>query len=312
MGGERVPDDGHLVTPRLTPADGDGVPAGSAARSDVRDRARSAARTWRVTVDEWLETESSVIAYGRRHGDPVVLKVVKAPGDEWRSGEVAVAFGGRGFVQVLEHTDGAILLERARPGRGLFELTRDGRDADATAILADVLAAMAPNAAPPWCPTVADWGRGFARYRERGDHQIAPGLVAQAAEQFASLVASQRATRLLHGDLQHYNVIEDRERGWLAIDPKGVVGEVECELAAALRNPAGFPEVFADPARVEWRVATLASRLALDPDRILRWAFALGVLSAIWHVEDGYVLGDRNAPLALVRSAKLLLEQGAG
>jgi streptomycin 6-kinase len=46
--------------------------------------------------------------------------------------------------------------------------------------------------------------------------------------------------RLLHGDLQHYNVLLDRKRGWLAIDPKGVVAEGEFELGAALRNPIGM------------------------------------------------------------------------
>jgi streptomycin 6-kinase len=278
---------------------------------DVQSRVRSAAQAWRVTVDEWLETDSSVVAYGHRGADPVVLKVVKAHGDEWRSGEVAAAFGGRGVVRVLEHVGGAVLLERARPGRGLFELTRDSHDASATAILADVIAAMVPNAAPAGCSTVADWGRGFARYRASGDRQIAPALVTEAAAVQASLEGSQRNARLLHGDLQHYNVIEDRDRGWLAIDPKGVVGEVEIEIAAGLRNPADFPSVFADPVCVERRVTTFASRLALDADRILRWAFALGVLSAVWHVEDGHVLAETNAPLSLVRAVQAVLGRPA-
>ena len=42
---------------------------------------------------------------------------------------------------------------------------------------------------------------------------------------------------LLHGDLQHYNVLLDKDRGWVAIDPKGVVGELEYEVGALLRNP---------------------------------------------------------------------------
>jgi streptomycin 6-kinase len=38
-------------------------------------------------------------------------------------------------------------------------------------------------------------------------------------------------------DLHHYNVLSDSGRGWLAIDPKGLVGEVEYEVGAAIRNP---------------------------------------------------------------------------
>jgi streptomycin 6-kinase len=261
-----------------------------------------------VTIDESLETESSVIAYGRRGADHVVLKMVKRQdSDEWRSGEVAAAFDGRAFVRVLEHTGGALLLERARPGRGLFELSEGARDDDATAILADVVAAMEPNAAPPWCGTVADWGRGFQWYAATGDRQIPPDLVARAAAMHEALAATQRATRLLHGDLQHYNVLEDRDRGWLAIDPKGVVGEVECEIAALLRNPARSPVVFSDPRRIERRVGILSSRLRLDAGRVMQWAFALGVLSAVWHVEDGYTVGPDNVSLVIARAIESIL-----
>ena len=34
----------------------------------------------------------------------------------------------------------------------------------------------------------------------------------------------------------------------------------------------------------------------------LRWAFAQAVLSAIWHVEDGYVVDSRSLPLRLART----------
>ena len=131
--------------------------------------------------------------------------------------------------------------------------------------------------------------------------------MARAAAEHEALSATQRATRLLHGDLQHSNVLEDRERGWLAVDPKGVIGEVECEIAPLLRNPSESPAVFADPARVERRVAVLSSRLGLDADRILRWTFALGVLSAIWQVEDGQVVDPVGGPLALVRVVQAIL-----
>ena len=67
---------------------------------------------------------------------------------------------------------------------------------------------------------------------------------------FAELCASQRGVRLLHGDLQHYNVLFDRRRGWVSIDPKGVLGEPEYEIGAALRNPAR-PALYAVRAIVE-------------------------------------------------------------
>ena len=273
----------------------------------VTARLADLARTWAVTVSETFETESSLIAYARRGDEPVVLKVVRKPGDEWRSGEAVNAFDGRGMVRVLEYVDGAALFERIVPGTKLVELTKHGRDDAATGVLADVIAAMSPNAAPAWCPTVTHWGRAFGWYRNLGDRQIPLALVDRASLMFAELCATQREPRLLHGDLQHYNVLEDHRRGWIAIDPKGVVGELEYEVGAALRNPGDRPDVFANGATVERRIATFASRLRLDVTRMLRWAFAQAVLSAIWHVEDGCVVGQDNVALMLARAIEPML-----
>ena len=70
---------------------------------------------------------------------------------------------------------------------------------------------------------------------------------------YVDLSGSQRSTRLLHGDLQHYNVLFDTDRGWLAIDPKGVVGELEHEIGAVLRNPDERPDLFLSSSVIERR-----------------------------------------------------------
>ena len=101
---------------------------------------------------------------------------------------------------------------------------------------------------------------------------------------------------LLHGDLHHYNVLFDNERGWVAIDPKGVVGELEYEIGAILRNPVELPELFADPAVVERRLKTLTGLLSLNYTRALIWSFAQAILSAIWGVEDGYPISPNDPP----------------
>ena len=239
-----------------------------------------------------------------------MLKVVKRPGDEWKSGEVVNAFAGRGVVRVLEYDDGAALFERIVPGTNLVDLTRGGHDDAATEAIADVIAAMVPNAAPPWCPTVSEWGRGFAWYMERGDARIPSALVARASDVYAELCETQGPTRLLHGDLQHYNVLRDHKRGWLAIDPKGVVGEVEYEVGASLRNPGALPDVLSNPATIERRIGTVSSRLGLDAHRVLRWGFAQAVLSAIWLIEDGYAIDANAAPLQLAGAMASMIGDG--
>jgi streptomycin 6-kinase len=277
--------------------------------TDANVRRDELARRWRVTVDMQFETESSLIAYGRRDDLPVVLKIVKQHIDEWRSGEMLSAFDGRGVVRVLEHIGGAMLLERLDPGTTLAQVVCDGRDEEATAILASVIGSMSPGPPPAGCPTVTDWSRGFSGYLASGDTQISSELVRRAEQIYDDLCVSQGDTRLLHGDLQHYNILQDRERGWVAIDPKGVVGELEYELGAALRNPTERPDVFVSPTTIETRVNTLASALSLDARRVTAWAFAQGVLSVIWGVEDGYTITADNPELRLVAALEPMLEK---
>jgi streptomycin 6-kinase len=277
--------------------------------TDVQDRRNELAREWRVTIDHSFETATSHIAYGRRDAQPVVLKIVKCPGDEWWSGQGLTAFDGRGVVRVYEHVGGALLLERLDPGDSLVELTLSGRDEEATAILADVIGSMSPHRPLTACPAVQDWAGSFKRYVASGDDQVPMNLVSQAGRLYTDLCESQRNPRLLHGDLQHYNVLFDRHRGWLAIDPKGVVGEIEYEIGAALRNPCERPDLFVDPAIIERRLGQFASKLNLDPARALAWSFAQAVLSAIWEVEDGSPVDARNPSILLAIAIRPMLER---
>ena len=54
----------------------------------MNDRLDRCARDWGVTVESTLDTRSSILAFGTRDDRAVVLKVVRAPGDEWRAGEI--------------------------------------------------------------------------------------------------------------------------------------------------------------------------------------------------------------------------------
>ena len=259
------------------------------------------ARAWNVDVRAVVHAPLSLVAYGMRGDTPVVLKVLTEPGDEWWSGEVAGAFEGRGMTRVYEHAGGALLLERLRPGQPLTRVAIGESDAEATSILASLVAAMSPGPAPRHSPNVERWVDGFDRYVVSGDRRIESALVAEARDTFVELAESQRDVRLLHGDLQHSNVLLDADRGWLAIDPKGVIGEVEYELGAMLRNPAERPDLFTDRATIERRVDQLAAELRLDRRRIVGWAFAQAVLSAIWEIEDGGSSGSDDPVVVLAR-----------
>jgi len=188
------------------------------------DRLLSRARQWNVSIDQTRETVGSLLAFGTRRDTPVVLKLTRKPGDEWHAGDVLRAFKGDGTVIVYESDAGAVLLERLHPGQELVELVRSGKDEAATEILAEVMRQMSHHAPPELCPTVLDWARGFDRYLQTGDSQVPPDLILEAGELYRRLAYTQQRTMLLHGDLQHYNVLFDTKRGWVTIDPKGVIG----------------------------------------------------------------------------------------
>jgi streptomycin 6-kinase len=91
---------------------------------------------------------------------------------------------------------------------------------------------------------------------------------------------------LLHGDLHHHNVLSSG-RGWLAIDPKGVIGPAGYEVGPFLVNPtpefARRPDL---PTLMERRVEILAEHLGLEQRAVRGWGLVYAVLSAWWTIED--------------------------
>ncbi len=266
------------------------------------ERVQAKAAEWNARIDELRETPSSLLGFGVREGTRVVLKITKQTCDESHSGEVLKAYAGVGAARVYESTVGAVLLERLEPGEQLVDVVKRGEDEEATRIMAEVIGKLAGHHAPSVCPAVADWGGSFERYLRSDDEQIDRELVRKAGDMYQDLASSQRTQMLLHGDLQHYNVLLDHQRGWVAIDPKGVVGEFEYEVGALLRNPMELPEIFAREETIKRRLEILTNSLQLDYTRALRWSYAQAVLSAIWGVEDGYRIESNNPGLLLARA----------
>jgi streptomycin 6-kinase len=199
-------------------------------------------------------------------------------------------FDGDGYVRLIESDAGlgAMLLERLTPGTPLSSVEDDVR---ATAIAAGVMRDHR-NPIPPGShfPTVADWTKGIARLRlrfEGGTGPLPPRLVEQAERLFVEFIPSSAEPVLLHGDLHHDNILMAERRPWLAIDPKGLVGEPAYEMGALLRNPRPLiaSEQHLDRLMAR-RVAQLSDELGFDRQRVTGWGIAQAVLSACWSVED--------------------------
>jgi streptomycin 6-kinase len=278
--------------------------------SDLAKRVADRIAAWRIVADRQVETDHSVLVFGQSDNRPVVLKVVKQRGNEWLTGRVLAVFEGRGAVRVYDAVEGAVLLERARPGTPLTAMVARGADEEATRVLARTIRLMTSppeRATPAHVPTALDWGRGFDRFTAGGHHLLPDALVSAAARIYSDLCRSQTRTLLLHGDLHHDNVLFDDDRGWLAVDPKGVTGEVEYETGATLRNPHDQPAVFSDPSVISRRIRIFAEELSADPHRIVAWAFAQAVLAVIWANEDGEPIAADHPWIELAETLQSML-----
>jgi streptomycin 6-kinase len=201
-------------------------------------------------------------------------------------------FGGRGAVRLVDFDtkDGVLLLERLEPGTPLTTLceTDDAAATSAAAVVMRKLWRPVPNEHS--FPTVADWGKGFRRMRACFGGTTGPfprRLVEEAESLFDELLDSSDAPVLLHADLHHGNVLAAARAPWLAIDPKGLVGEPAYETGALLRNP--LPQLFNWPQPVrasERRIAQLSDELGLDRSRVRGWGLAQAVLAGWWSFED--------------------------
>lgn len=203
-----------------------------------------------------------------------------------------MVYDGRACVRLLDddRERGALLLERVRPGTTLIAIEDDG---ERTRIAARVMGRLwRPAPGAHRFPTVERWAAGLARLRARfdgGTGPLPPDLVDTAERLFVELIDSMGEPVLLHGDLHHENILCSEREEWLAIDPKGLVGEPAYEVGALLRNPLPwlFEQSRPRPAELTARRASvLAEALGFDRERILRWGFAQAVLSAWWCIED--------------------------
>jgi len=111
------------------------------------------------------------------------------------------------------------------------------------------------------------------------------GLLNLAAATARELLAEPRDVRVLHGDIHHSNILDFGPRGWLAIDPKGLLGERSFDFVNILRNPDD--NVATKPGRFARQATVIAEAAGLDRVRLLKWTLAFAGLSAAWILADG-------------------------
>jgi streptomycin 6-kinase len=77
------------------------------------------------------------------------------------------------------------------------------------------------------------------------------------------------------------------ERGWLVIDPKGVMGPAAYEVGPFLLNPWFDLQKMNDyRGMTRRRIDILHERLDFERERIREWGLAHAILSAWWSIQE--------------------------
>jgi streptomycin 6-kinase len=214
-------------------------------------------------------------------------------------------FNGRASIKALdiEKSHHALLLERAIPGTSLQE-NYPRQVKNTIAIYAEVVKSLStPISSTDEFTHVSKWCDTIDRIDKR---QIDQHLIDCARDLRSFLLSSAEREYICHGDLHLENVIQHREQ-WLAIDPKGIIGEMAFEAAAfnlisddEMRDTPTVSKTMHD------RILALSTALDLSYQRLLYWFFLRVIMSAQWFIEDS---GDPGGMLALAAHLYPLIEE---
>lgn len=244
---------------------------------------------WQLVAEgEAFHTPSSWLQPVRYGVQPAMLKIAMTH-DECLGAQLMQWWAGEGAARVLALEEEAILLERISGQRSLLTMVQNGQDDAASRIICHVAARLHGQNKPlrpelPELPTQFDALEAAAKTQG--------GIYANAASIAAKLLAAPQDLTVLHGDIHHGNILDAGIRGWLAIDPKGLIGERGFDFASLFCNP-NFTTA-TSPNRLSRQIDIVAETAALDRHRLLSWVVAWSGLSASWHLES-----DSNPATAL-------------
>jgi streptomycin 6-kinase len=239
-------------------------------------------KTWTLMPDGApVVTHSSHLLPVRWQGLPAMLKVATVI-EEQRGGLLMQWWDGEGAAKVYAHEDGAIILERAEGNHSLLTMAMNGDDDEASRIICKTVQTLHGPREKPY-PELVPLDVWFGALEPAA--LTHGGLFSISATVAKALLAEPRETGVLHGDIHHSNILDFQDRGWLAIDPKGLLGEHGYDYANLFCNPDLRPTK--DPARLRRQLPIVAQESGIAPERLLRWIIAYAGLSAAWFIEDG-------------------------
>ncbi|MBT3393927.1 MAG: phosphotransferase [Waddliaceae bacterium] len=241
----------------------------------------------------------------RNDNSPVVLKI--SCDEKLICSEVKALqhFSGYGMVKLLAHNaeEHAVLLEQVLPGDSLCCIFPH-RAEDVIDYYAAVVRQFisVPHPANDEFEHISSW---LVAIDNADKSKFPEGLLERALFLKNRLLATSKNELLLHGDLHHDNILSDGKT-CVAIDPKGVIGEIEFEVAwfdfihDSELHRHDIPILF------ERRAKVLSDALNINFQRLKDWVFVRLILSACWMVENN---DDPSMVIKQVKRARNIIKQ---
>lgn len=246
---------------------------------------------------------SHVVPVRRADGAPAVLKLFIPDAENAAEATALYHYDGDGAVRLLAHDPaGALLLERAEPGRALVdEPDRLGAAATAAAILRRLW--RVPGEPPPGFagyPGVPDVTRAW-RTDLSGPSCLPPSVARLAAETAAALTVPDGPEGIVNRDPHLGNFLAAERAPWLLADPKPLLGERAFDAGWLIaRQVADHP----DPSHARDLIQAVADALCVSRARAAAWALLRASVTAHWTGARGdgeteFGRGFRRAALVL-------------
>jgi streptomycin 6-kinase len=244
---------------------------------------------WHIHVEKHFSNLSFnfVAPAVREDGTNVVLKL-GFPEELTLEANALRAYNGDGSVRLLEHEPKleALLLERLEPGVSLWEVQDNQANTRITATLLKRLWRKVSNLQD--FRTLDSYSQeltqAYVKHKNDKAFRYLP-LLDKAVHLYQELRGGEQV--LLHADLHHDNILTAARQPYLAIDPKGIIGEKGFDVGTYLINPLDTLLNSPDIKKIhQERIAIFSEMLGMTPQEVEAWGFTFAVLSGCWSVGD--------------------------
>lgn len=205
------------------------------------------------------------IFFAKYQGKDAVVKVSPKAEDSVREAEALRHFNGQGMARLLAQNDTTIIMERAIPGTVL-----DKNEPDSIGVACEVMQKLHTSNTDfdkSYFMDIEEW---LAPIDQPWDFR--EDILQRAREYKNALLPKYTKKILLHGDFHHDNILK-HSGSYIAIDPKGVIGDPINEAWAMVID-------------YEKDTKFIAEFFGFDLEDLRKCYFVHVVLAICWCLED--------------------------